>query len=105
MTPTACGASGHVVFVSPDNRVAAERHGVQHADADRDLLHCVRGSQPGAVGQSIDRSLFGTQEPDAYFWGETIEKLGPKTYRITSGGFTTCVQPTPRWELVSGPSR
>jgi LPS-assembly protein len=50
----------------------------------------------------IDRSLFGTQEPDAYFYGETIEKLGPKTYRITRGGFTTCVQPTPRWEMVSG---
>ena len=23
-------------------------------------------------------------------------------YRITSGGFTTCVQPTPRWEVTSG---
>ena len=31
-----------------------------------------------------------------------IEKLGPKKYRITRGGFTTCVQPTPRWELVAG---
>src|SRR4029079_9384235 len=51
--------------------------------------------------RGIDRSMFGTQEPDAYFWGETIEKLGPKTYRITRGGFTTCVQPTPRWEMVS----
>ena len=33
--------------------------------------------------RGIDRSLFGTQEPDAYFYGETIEKLGPKTYQIT----------------------
>ena len=46
--------------------------------------------------------MFGTQEPDAYFCGETIEKLGPKTYRITKGGFTTCVQPTPRWEISRG---
>ena len=37
-----------------------------------------------------------------YFWGETIEKLGDEKYRITRGGFTTCVQPTPRWELVTG---
>ncbi len=51
--------------------------------------------------RGVDRSLFGSQEPDAYFWGETIEKLGPKTYRITHGGFTTCVQPTPRWEMVA----
>ena len=51
--------------------------------------------------RGIERSLFGSQEPDAYFYGETIEKLGPKTYRITKGGFTTCVQPTPRWEMVA----
>src|SRR4029079_18890498 len=24
---------------------------------------------------------------------------GPRKYRIVNGGFTTCVQPTPRWEL------
>ena len=37
-----------------------------------------------------------------YFFGETIEKIGPKKYRITNGGFTTCVQPTPRWDLHAG---
>ena len=37
-----------------------------------------------------------------YFYGETIEKLGPRRYRLTRGGFTTCVQPTPRWEVTSG---
>src|SRR5438477_408032 len=31
--------------------------------------------------------------------GERIEKIGPKKYKITNGGFTTCVQPTPRWDL------
>ena len=34
-------------------------------------------------------------------FGETIQKTGPKKYKITNGGFTTCVQPTPRWELHS----
>ena len=33
-----------------------------------------------------------------------IEKVGPKRYKITRGGFTSCVQPTPRWELVSSTS-
>ena len=47
-------------------------------------------------------SMFGTLEPDVYFYGETIEKIGADKYRITKGGFTTCVQPTPRWEIVSG---
>ncbi|MCU0255133.1 MAG: hypothetical protein MUF60_00165 [Vicinamibacterales bacterium] len=45
--------------------------------------------------------MFGTQEPDAYFYGEKLEKLGERKYRITKGGFTTCVQPTPRWEVTS----
>ena len=34
-----------------------------------------------------------------YFFGDLIEKIGPKKYRITNGGFTTCLQPTPRWNL------
>ena len=46
--------------------------------------------------------MFGTLEPDVYFYGATIEKIGPDKYRIKKGGFTTCVQPTPRWEIVSG---
>ena len=42
------------------------------------------------------------QETDVYFFGETVEKIGPKKYKITNGGFTTCVQPTPRWDLHAG---
>ena len=34
--------------------------------------------------------------------GETIEKIDVDKYRITNGWFTTCVQPTPRWEIVTG---
>ena len=48
-----------------------------------------------------DQSMFGTQPPDAYFWGEEIHKLGPKKYRLVRGNFTTCVQPTPRWDIGS----
>ena len=39
------------------------------------------------------------QDNDVYFFGETVEKIGPKKYKITNGGFSTCVQPTPRWDL------
>ncbi len=56
----------------------------------------------GDQGESTDRSMFGGKEPDAYFWGEALTKVGPKKYKIENGGFTTCVQPTPRWEVVSG---
>ena len=46
--------------------------------------------------------MFGGLEPDVFFHGSTIEKIGSDKYRITKGGFTTCVQPTARWEIVSG---
>jgi lipopolysaccharide assembly outer membrane protein LptD (OstA) len=39
------------------------------------------------------------QQDSVYFFGDTVDKLGPKKYKITNGGFTTCVQPTPRWDL------
>ncbi len=58
-------------------------------------------AQLGERGER-NRSMFGTLEPDVYFYGATIEKIGPDKYRIKKGGFTTCVQPTPRWEIVSG---
>ena len=36
------------------------------------------------------------------FFGETLEKTGEDTYIITKGGFTSCVQANPRWEMTSG---
>jgi LPS-assembly protein len=49
-----------------------------------------------------EKSRFGTQESEILFYGETLEKIGERKYRITNGGFTTCVQPKPRWEITSG---
>jgi LPS-assembly protein len=92
-------ASGNVVFVSGTSRIAAER--LEFNTKTKTGTFFIASGIANLEGRGVDRSLFGSQEPNAYFWGETIEKLGPKTYRITRGGFTTCVQPTPRWEMVS----
>ena len=92
-------ASGNVLFVTNNNRISADR--MEFNTRTRTGTFFVASGIASLENRGIDRSLFGTQEPDAYFWGKTIEKLGPKTYRITQGGFTTCVQPTPRWEMVS----
>jgi LPS-assembly protein len=54
------------------------------------------------VADQATRSPMGGQEPDVYFYGAVIEKIGEDKYRITRGGFTTCVQPTPRWQITSG---
>jgi LPS-assembly protein len=92
-------ATGNVVFVSGTSRIAAERMEFNTRTKTGTFFNA--SGIANLENRGVDRSLFGTQEPDAYFYGETIEKLGPKTYRITRGGFTTCVQPTPRWEMVA----
>jgi LPS-assembly protein len=92
-------ASGNVVFVSNTSRIAADR--MEFNTKTKTGTFFAASGIVDLENRGIDRSLFGSMEPDAYFYGETIEKLGPKTYRITHGGFTTCVQPTPRWEMVA----
>ena len=60
----------------------------------------VRQGRPQAppVGGIAVPQMLG-QDNDVYYFGETVEKLGPKKYKINNGGFSTCVQPTPRWDL------
>jgi LPS-assembly protein len=92
-------ARGNVVFADANGRIAAER-------AEFDLekgtgtFHDASGIM--AMGKFADASQFAGQDPDVYFYGETVQKLPDRKYRITKGAFTTCVQPTPRWELASG---
>ena len=92
-------AWGHVVFVSGGNRISAERVDF-NTETRTGTFYVASGT--ATLGDRVERSMFGTQEPDAYFWGEELQKVGPKKYKITRGGFTACVQPTPRWELISG---
>ena len=55
-------------------------------------------AQPVRPGSVAPPQLAG-QDTVVYFFGETVEKVGPKKYKITKGGFSTCVQPTPRWDM------
>lgn len=91
-------ASGNVVFTTPQGRMAAEKVEYNLADGTGTFYQASGSMSLGAIA---DRAQFGNQDPDVYFYGETIEKVGPKSYKISRGGFTTCVQPTPRWEVVS----
>jgi LPS-assembly protein len=99
-------ATGDVVFTSGKNRIAADR--LEYNTQTK------TGTFYNATGTAIlkesrdagqpepERDMFGTSEPDIYFYGKTLEKVGNQKYKITSGGFTTCVQPTPRWHLTAG---
>jgi hypothetical protein len=92
-------ATANVVFVTATARIASDRAEIDTRDRTG-IFHNAFGS--ASVSDRVDRSFFGTQEPDAFFYGETIEKLGPDRYRVRKGGFTTCIQPTPRWEMTAG---
>ena len=53
------------------------------------------------LNEKPDRSLFGIQEPYILFWADRIDKIGSDKYLLTHGGFTSCRQPTPRWDMTS----
>jgi LPS-assembly protein len=93
-------ASGNVVFSTADARIAADS---VVFNTRTKLGTFKNASGIAALGErgERDRSMFGTMEPDIYFYGEVIEKIDIDKYRITRGAFTTCVQPTPRWEIAS----
>ena len=91
-------ASGDVVFSSREVRLSAER--VEYWTIDQTaVFHEAYGWVD--LGGEVDRSMFGTQEADLLFHGQMIERTGPRTYKITKGAFTSCVQPTPRWQMVA----
>ncbi len=91
-------AEGNVVFNSATSQIGADRVEFDTRTLTGRFIHA---TGTAAVTGKKPKSPFGTQEPDVYFFGAVIEKLGPRTYRVTRGGFTTCVQPTPRWEIAS----
>jgi len=100
-------ATGNVLFAQGNNRISAER-----AEFDTEtrlgtfynawglstIKPPVQAMRPGMIAPP----QMTNQELVVYFFGEKIEKIGPKKYKITNGGFSTCVQPTPRWDLNAG---
>jgi LPS-assembly protein len=94
-------AEGNVVFQTPTTQVSADSVVFNTKTSLGRFQNASGIAQLGERGER-NRSMFGQLEPDVYFYGQQIEKVGTDKYRITKGGFTTCVQPTARWEIVSG---
>ena len=92
-------ASGNVLYETPTARIAAERV-VFNTRTGLGTFYTASGL--ASIGERADKSMFGALEPDVYFYGDLLEKVGEDKYKVTKGGFTTCVQPTPRWEMVAG---
>jgi LPS-assembly protein len=100
-------ATGNVLYVQGSNRISADRVEMNTETRLGTFFNAwgVASLDPrtrsGPAGGVAPPPLTG-QETDIYFFGDTVEKAGPRKYRISNGGFTTCVQPSPRWELHAG---
>jgi LPS-assembly protein len=89
---------GNVVLSQSDLNVAAEKAEFHRATRNGTFYNATGTAH--LTDRQVDRSLFGTLEPEVAFRAEKLEKIGPRTYRLTNGGFTTCAQPTPRWHMT-----
>jgi LPS-assembly protein len=97
-------ATGNVLLIETDHQIAADRADF-NAKTRLGTFYNARGfatlgPPPGAPRGGEPAA--GASEPDVQFFGETLEKTGEDTYIITKGGFTSCVQANPRWEMTSG---
>ena len=91
-------ATGNVTFQQPDLSVYAER---AELNGGTKLGTFYRARGTASLGAApAEKSLFGTLEPEIMFHADELAKTGPATYRLKGGAFTSCVQPTPRWEFV-----
>ena len=90
-------ATGNVTLEQPDLRVFAERAELNGRTKLGTFFNAFGTARIG--GGSPERNMFGTQEPDVMFRGREVSRTGPTTYTLKDGAFTTCVQPSPRWEM------
>ncbi len=99
-------ARGNVTLAQTTNRISADsaefnyrtKLGTFHTAAGiATIKPQFQPAQPGGIAVPAQAN----QDTDVYFAGELVEKIGPRKYKITKGGFTTCVQPTPRWQMTA----
>jgi len=99
-------ARGNVALVQTTNRITADsaefnyktKLGTFHvAYGIASIKPQIQQAAPGAIVVPTATN----QDTDVIFVGQIVEKIGPRKYKITKGGFTTCVQPTPRWQLTA----
>jgi LPS-assembly protein len=92
-------ASGNVVFSNAEGSISAAS---VEFDAETGLGTFEDASGILSLGPDNNAASFGGMEPEVYFYAEVLEKTGPREYQLVNGGFSACVQPTPRWEVTSG---
>ncbi|MDR1988726.1 MAG: hypothetical protein LBQ09_00675 [Acidobacteriaceae bacterium] len=100
-------ARGNVVFNQGKNRIAADHADFNTRTSLGTFYHATGIAtieprrQPPRPGTAFTAPQQTGQANDVVFFGETVEKIATKKYKITNGGFSTCEQPTPRWDLTA----
>jgi LPS-assembly protein len=93
-------ATGNVLLIESDHQIAADRADF-NAKTRIGTFYNARGY--ATIGAPQGRTpTEAPADPDVQFYGETLEKTGEDTYVISKGGFTSCAQANPRWEMTSG---
>ncbi len=91
-------AVGNVLIQQPDLRITAERAELSLITQLGTFFNAhgfLRVGEQLMAGQPL-----GTQKTDMEFYAATLEKTGPRTYRLTDGRFTACAQAAPRWQFT-----
>ncbi|MEO7190575.1 MAG: putative LPS assembly protein LptD [Vicinamibacterales bacterium] len=92
-------ATGRVAFQQPSLVIYAQRAELNRWTKLGTFYDATGSARIG--DQPAQRDRFGTMEPDVTFHGEEISRVGLTTYRIRGGGFSTCAQATPRWQMTA----
>ena len=81
-------AEGNVVFEMEDLKIVA-------TELEADLN----------AGTGVFQNAVGSAGQDLYFQADTVEKVSRDDYILRGGAFTSCAQPSPRWQFVAGEAR
>ena len=95
-------ATGNVLLIEPNHQIAADRADF-NPNTRLGTFYNARGF--AKLGTPSGLVSAGPIDPDIQFYGDTLEKVSNDTYLITNGGFTSCVQANPRWQMTSGSLR
>ena len=92
-------ATGHVFLQQQGLSVAAERLEWDRATRRATFYQAVGWAK--VSGNLADRGSFNALEADLQFSVEKLERIGPRTYKLTNGWWSSCAQPVPRWEITT----
>ncbi len=83
-----------------EGRVVAEGNVVYQQDDQKIVAARLEVDLNTKTGRFLN--AFGMAGRDFYFYGDVIEKKSEDIYVIEGGWFTSCAQPTPRWQFTAG---